>query len=200
MDKFTEVKSKTEPYRQRKDFGKTKSGRYEKYSKEKAFTARRNYLPIVAGISFIIIAVVVVYIYFIRGDENTGANDNIVLNIKPSDNVNVIERDYEFAVSFPYPKMDDRIEISGFNNDLLVVGEPIPEIKKETKPEVKQEPKTEKITELSEKPKVEVKTEPSVEEKPVPVAEPKVEKSSRIFLYRNFYVVYIDTYKSEEAS
>ena len=70
MDKFTEVKSKTEPYRQRGDFGKTKSRRYDKYSKEKAFTARRNYLPIVAVISFIIIAVIVVYIYFIRGDEN----------------------------------------------------------------------------------------------------------------------------------
>ena len=76
MDKFTEVKSKTEPYRQRGDNRKIKGGRYDKYSKEKAFTARRNYLPIVAVISFIIIAVIVVYIYFIRGDENAGANEN----------------------------------------------------------------------------------------------------------------------------
>lgn len=200
MDKFTEVRSKTEPYRQRGDFGKIKGGRYDKYSKEKAFTARRNYLPIVAVISFIIIAVIVVYIYFIRGDNNAGANENFLVDIKPADNVNVIERDYEFTVSFPYPKMDDRIEISGFNNDLLVVGEPIPEIKKETKPEEKQESKTEKITEPNEKPKVEVKTEPPVEEKPIPVAEPKVEKSNRIFLYRNFYVVYIGTYTSEEVA
>ncbi|HEY6437147.1 MAG TPA: hypothetical protein VIY47_11210, partial [Ignavibacteriaceae bacterium] len=36
MDKFTEVKSKTEPYRQRTDLGKSKSGRYDKYSTEKA--------------------------------------------------------------------------------------------------------------------------------------------------------------------
>jgi cell division septation protein DedD/nucleoid DNA-binding protein len=203
MDKFTEVKSKTEPYRQRKDFRKSKSERYDKYSKEKAFTARRNYLPIVAVISFIIIAVVVVYIYFIRGDENTGANDNIAFNIEPADNVNVIERDYEFSVSYPYPKMDDRIEISGFNPDLLQISEIKPEnvavkpdVKKKTEPEVKQETKSEKITES----KVEVKTEPPVEEKPNVVTKPKEEKSSRIFLYRNFYVVYVGTYKSEDEA
>ena len=85
--------------------------------------------------------------------------------------------------------------MSGFNPDLLIAEELIskPEIKKETKPEVKQEPKTEKITELNEEPKVEVKTEPPVEEKPIPVIEPKEEKISRIFLYRNFYVVYVGT-------
>lgn len=196
MDKFTEVRSKTEPYRQRGDFGKTKGGRNDKYSTEKPFTARRNFLPIVASISFIIIAVIVVYIYFIRGEKNSGAKENISFNIIPSDNVKIIERDYEFAVSFPYPKMEGRIEISGFNPDLISVGELKTEIKKETKPEVKQEPITEKITE----PKVEVKTEPPVEEKPNVVTEPKVEKSSRIFLYRNFYVVHAGSYKSEDVA
>jgi hypothetical protein len=32
------------------------------------------------------------------------------------------------------------------------------------------------------------------------VTEPKVEKINRIFLYRNFYVVYVGTYKSEEVA
>jgi len=200
MDKFTEVKPKTDSYRQRGDFGKTKGGRYDKYSKEKAFTARRNYLPIVAVISFIIIAVIVVYIYFIRGDENVGANENYIADIKPANNVKVIERDYEFAVSFPYPKMDDRIEISGFNPDLLLVDVSKVEIKKEPELEIKPEPKTEKFTEFNEEPKVEVKTEPPVEKKPIPVAEVKKETSNRIFLYRNYYVVYVGTFKSEDVA
>ncbi len=194
MDKFTEVKSKTEPYRQRGNLGKSKVGRYDKYSTEKAFTARRNYLPIVALISFIIIAVVVVYVYFIKSDNKSGANENILFNVKPPVNVKVIERDYVFAVSYPYPKMEERIEITGFNPILLLTDEQIPDTKKETTTELKQEPKNEKITELKQEPKVEIKTETPVVEKP------KVEKVNRIFLYRNYYIVYVGTYKSEDVA
>jgi cell division septation protein DedD/nucleoid DNA-binding protein len=200
MDKFTEVKSKTESYRQRGDFGKTKVGRYDKYSKEKAFTSRRNFLPVVALVSFIIIAVVVVYIYFIRGNENSALKEDLSFNIQPAKNVNVIERDYEFVVSYPYPKMENRIEISGLNPELILPDELKTEIKKEPDTEVKPELKTEKITEQNEKTKVELKTKPPVEQKPKPVTEVTKENTGRIFLYRGFYVVSAGSFKSEEVA
>ena len=192
MDKFTEVKSRTESYRQRGDAGKTKGRPYDKYSKAKPFTAGRNFLPIIALVSFIIIASIVVYIYFIKGDNNNSVSENIMSNITPPESVNVIERDYEFAISYPYPKMENRIEISGFNPDIFLDTGLKPEIKKETK--------TEKIAEQSEIPKVEVKTESPPEQKPKSVTEVKKEKTSRIFLYRGFYVVFVGSFKSEEAA
>ncbi len=204
ISKFTEVKSKTESYRQKGDFGKSKN-RYDRYSSrrlsnEKAFTARRNYLPIVAAVAFIIIAAIVVYIYFIKGDGNTANAESVLTGITPPDNVNVIDRDYDVVVSYPYPKMGNRIEMSGFSDDIFSNVSSTTEIKKETKPEVKPEITTKKVTELNEKPKIETKTVPTAEEKSKPKVENKNEDISRIFLYKNFYVVYVASYSSEEVA
>lgn len=206
--KFTEVKSKTEAYRYKGDYGKSKQGKGDKYSsfttkgglEDKVYRERRSFLPLVSLFTFIIIAGVVIYIYFIKDDAIDGSNTNIIYNVNPSSNVTVIERDYEFAVTYPYPKTENRIEISGYNRDLFLIAEVKPEIKKEIKPEVKQEPKTEKIAEVNDKPETEVKNETPVVEKPSVTPEIKEEKINRIFLYKNFYVVYIGTFKSEEAA
>ncbi len=202
--KFTEVKSKTEAYRQKREFGKSINGKADKYSsfrtktgmEEKIYRERRNFLPLIALLAFIIIAGIVIYIYFIKYDSISGNNTNIVYNVKPPSNVNVIERDYEFAVTFPYPKTENRIQVSGYNRDLFLVTEFKPEIKIEKKPS----PKTEKITEVNEKPKVEEKNEIPLVEKPDVTPEIQEEKTSRIFLYKNFYVVHVGNFKSEEAA
>ena len=204
ISKFTEVKSKTESYRQRGDLGKSKN-RYDRYSSrrfsnEKAFTARRNYLPIVAAVAFILIALIVVYIYFIKSDGNTANAESVLIGITPPDNVNVIDRDYDVVVSYPYPKMGNRIEMSGFSDDIFSNVSSTKEIKKVTKPEVKPEINTKKVTESNEKPKVETKTETPQVKKSEPKVENKDEDISRIFLYKNFYVVYVASYSSEEVA
>ena len=203
-NKFTEVKSKTEPYRQGGDFGKSKK-KFDKYSNrrysdEKAFTARRNFLPIVASVSFIIIVAIVVYIYFIRSDDNIEEKKSMIAEISPPNNVKIIDRDYDLVVSYPYPKIGDRIEMSGYGDEIFSKTEFKSVIENETKPKIKNESKTEKVTELNENPKQAVKIEPPTEIKSEPVIEPKNETVSRIFLYRNFYVVNVGNYGSEEAA
>lgn len=206
--KFTEVKSKTESYRQKGDFRKTHKGIIDKYSSNKAmgdsqdkvYRERRSFLPFISVFALIVIAGIVIYIYFIKDHVVGGSNTNIVNNLKPASSVNVIERDYEFAVTYPYPKTENRIQVSGFNRDLFLVAEVKPDIKIEKKPEIKPESKTEKITGVNDNPSEEKKNEtPVVEEKTV-TPEIKEDKVSRIFLYKNFYVVHAGTFKSEEVA
>lgn len=212
--KFTEVKSKTDAFRYQSDKWKGKSRYDEKrtgktlkgVSRDKVFRERRNFLPLVSIIAFLVIGTVAVYIYFFKGSPHKNNKINVIPNVQPPANVDVIERDYEFAVTYPYPKTKDRPEVSGYNKDILltedakpiVESETKPEIKKETPQEVKSETKQEKIVETQSKPVTEIKTQPPVEQKENVVEPPKEEKSNRIFLHKNFYVVYVASYKSEE--
>ena len=209
-NKFTEVKSKYESYRLRDDIRKNKKGLQEKYpsirsSREKAFTARRNYLPFISIAALVIIVLAVVYIYFFKGESTSSSVDINFAVVKPPPNVNLIERDYDFTVSYPYPKMDEQVELTGINREQLFTSGITPVVPKEIKSEIKAEVKTEtnkvNISETENPPVVkEEKTTPPVfEEKTPPVKETK-ELNDRIFLYRGFYVVYIGTYKSEEAA
>jgi nucleoid DNA-binding protein len=204
-NKFTEVKSKTESFRRGDKYGRSKDGKYDKYSSlkysnEKAFTARKNFLPIVALVAFIVIALIVVYIYFIEGGKQVEGTNTAILDIKPPPSVNVIDRDYKFIVSYPYPKLENKIEMSGFSDGLFSSSGLKPEIEKETKPEVKTEPIVEKTTKQNEKSDFVAKTEKIPEEIPKTSVENKKADISRIYLYRNFYVVYIGTYSSEETA
>jgi len=201
--KFTEVKSKTETYQQTK-YGKSKTGKYDKYaslrkSNEKAFTARRNYLPIVAIVAFIVIALGAVYIYFIKDDGTSAKVNTVFLTVNPPEGTNVIERDYQFTVSYPYPKIDNTFEVSGFNRAVLFGGEISTEIPEEIIAEKTPEIKTET---RNEKPKVvnTEKVEPPIVEKQEPKTEVVKNQINKIFLYRGFYVVHIGTYKSEERA
>jgi len=206
--KFTEVKSKTEAYRYKEEFGKNKKRGFDKYSsgnklnnsRERAYHQSRNFLPFIFVFALVIIAGAVIYIYIINGDFFSGDNTNIVYIVKPASNVTVIERDYEFAVTYPYPNTENRIQISGFNNDLF----PIAEVKNDFKPviktEVEPETKTNKTAEVKDKPNEENRNETIVEEKKNSPPEIKEEQPSRIFLYKNFYVVHAGTFKTEEAA
>ena len=126
--------------------------------------------------------------------------DIILKNINPPPNVTVVNRDYEFTVSYPYPKMDDRIELSGFSNNIFSGKEVKTEVVKESEQEPKTETKNEKTAKLNEKPKVEQKKEVPVNEEKKQVTEVKKPESNSIFLYKGFYLVRIASYKSEAAA
>ena len=204
--KFTEVKSKTESYRRKGDSGKNNKTIADKYSSSKVMggsqdgihRARRSYLPLIALFTLIVIAGVVIYIYFIKDNVFTNDNTNLVYDLEPASNV--IERDFEFAVTYPYPKIENRIQVSGYNRDLVLAAGVNTEIIMETKQEVKPESNPEEISEVNVKPKEEKESEtPVVIQQPV-TPEIKEEKISRIFLYKNFYVVHAGTFKSEEIA
>ena len=202
-NKFTEVKSKTEAYRKKDKSKKRKDDRFDKYSSlkysnDKAFTARKNYLPLVAIIAFIVIALFVVYIYFIKGSKTIEKKEISTLNIQPPANLNVIDRDFKYIVSYPYSKLGIRIDMGGFSKNVFSVTESISETKKESKPPVKTNPKVEKTKENNFE-SVEQQKEKPVENTTEDVSE-SMKNENRIFLYKNFYVVYIGTYSSREAA
>jgi cell division septation protein DedD len=113
----------------------------------------------------------------------------IVNNVNPPADVNIIDRDFEFAVTYPYPKTDKVIPVEGINPNVFLT-EQVPPTKEEpvkpSKPAV--EPVVEKKVEL--KPEEKPKVEPEVTE----------QKSSRIFLYNNYYVVFIGSYSTYAAA
>ena len=209
---FTEVKSKTESFRYNPDYGKNKKGFIDKYSlnrvdrgsRDNLFGERRSFLPFVFLFAFILIAGVVIYLYFIKSDTKVDGKAKVVHNVKPLTNVNVIDRDYEFAVTYPYPKKENREQIEGYSKDLFTVKGTKPEIKKEVKPEVtsveKSKAKSETNIEKSIEPVTQTKIDPVVQENKIEDSEITKAPSNRIFLYRNFYVVYIGTFKNEEEA
>jgi cell division septation protein DedD len=206
--KFTEVKSKTDAFRYQSDKWKSKSKFGDKGSsrtlrsdsRDNVFRHRRSFLPFVAILAFIVIGAIVIYIYFIKESPQSNQKPNVIANVQPPPSVEVIERDYEYAVTYPYPKTEEKAEVSGYNKDILLTDgtQPVvdtklkPEVKQESTSEVKSETKPERI------PETEINTPPPVKEEQKIVEAPKEEKSNRIFLYKNFYVVYIASYKSEE--
>lgn len=205
---FTEVKSKTGA-RLVKENGKNKksrtSGRLsETRLKYKSYKQSRNNLPLIILFAFVIIAGSAIYYYFFRGNEIENGFENIVYEVKPPSNVNVIERNYEFAVTYPYPKIEFRNKISGYNPDAFLVAEVKPEIildkKPEIEPEVKPIVKSEKTDIVKEQPKTTEKKSTPVEEKQETTPDLTVESSNRIFLYKNYYVVYVGSFNSSDAA
>jgi cell division septation protein DedD len=155
-------------------------------------------------LAFLVIGAIVVYIYIIKGSPEDDRKLNVVQNVKPTSTVNIIERDYEFAVTYPYQKSDQQIEISGYDENLFLISD-AQQIdnkvsKTETPVDSKLKTKPDKNIKSENKPVTEIKSQPPVEEKPVVEPEKKVEKINRIFLYKNFYVVYVASFKSEEEA
>jgi len=205
---FTEVRSKTGA-RLVKEDGKHKGSRRtgrlsETRLKYQGYKQSRNYLPLIILFAFVIIAGAAIYIYFFRGNGIEEGSGKIVYDVKPPSNVTVVERGYEFAVTYPYQKSESRIKVSGYNPDAFLVAEVKPEIildkKPEIKPEVKPIVKPEKTDVVIEQPKTEVKSTVPKEEKQETTPDLTEEKSSRIFLYKNYYVVYVGSFNSSEAA
>ena len=197
--KFTEVKSKTEAYHLRGDIEKLKkknkitddlftktSSTIDKY---KSYRENRNLVPMIMIFSIVIIAGAAIYFYFIKEDDLVAERVRIVNTVNPPADVNIIERDYEFAVSYPYPKTDEEIPVEGINPKVFLTEQP-------TLP--KEEPV--KPVKTVEEPIVEKKVEVKPEEKPKVEPEVIEKKSSRIFIYNNYYVVFVGSYNSYTAA
>ncbi|MBV6419447.1 MAG: hypothetical protein DAHOPDDO_00666 [Ignavibacteriaceae bacterium] len=211
--KFTEVKSKTDSFRYQADNYRDKKGGNDKFpfrktknNRDSIYRERKSFLPIVSIMALVVIGAIVIYLYVIKEKPGRIEHTNIVQDIQPPPTGNVIERDYEYAVTYPYPKSDEKVDISGYDQNLFSESKNESVINEknksegitETTTELKTENKSDKNKEAENKTTTEIKTPPPVEQKENTVAEPKVEKSNRIFLYKNFYVVYVASYNSEE--
>jgi cell division septation protein DedD len=197
--KFTEVKSKTEVYHLRGEIEKLKkknkiiddklAGTSDNIPKYKSYRENRNLFPILILFFIVIIAGAVIYFYLIKEDSSGPKSIKIVNNVTPPADVNIIDRDFEFAVTYPYPKTDKVIPVEGINPKVFST-EQVPPPKEEPVKPIKPtvEPVVEKKVEV--KPEEKPKVEPGVTE----------QKSSRIFLYNNYYVVFIGSYSSYAAA
>ncbi|MEJ2104966.1 MAG: SPOR domain-containing protein [Ignavibacteriaceae bacterium] len=214
--KFTEVKSKTETYHLRDDLKKGKKKKEDKY---KEYRERKSFVPLIIGVALIIISVAAVYFYFFRDNSSTSGTKALLFEVKPPSNTNVVERDYEFAVSYPYPQNETQIKIEGYDSKLFYSDHqntsPVVNTEQKDKIENKIETAKEKIEnkettqkENIEQKEVTQKEEPVIETKQEKTTEPESnekeklteQSSSRIFLYKGFYVVYVGSYSSLNAA
>jgi hypothetical protein len=207
--KFTEVKSKTETYHLKNDVKKLKKKKQlpdlhpvdsSDDRSYKPYRGNRTLLPVVMIISLVIVVAGAIYVYFIKGSTSGRQPDKIIVNVNPPPDVNVIDRDYEYAVTYPYEKVEPEIPVEGINPNVFT-----PEKKEEVKQTKQQEnlivekPEEVKNEEIK---KEEVKKEEPKKEETKSEVKPKTEnvveepKGSRIFLYNNYYIVYVGSYSS----
>ena len=226
--KFTEVKAKTDTYNlkgdnkkgKKKTKGDKSSSLSETRFKYQSYREGRNYLPVIMLFAFIIIAGTALYLYLFKDSTSKTGSAKVIYNVVPPSSVNIIERDYEFAITYPYTQTESRVKIAGYNPDIfysekpnqemisnlkskenskkteLAKEKPKPEITKEVKPKVNEEPQP-KVKEESQP---EVKVEPSTESKQETEPDLTEQKSSRIFFYKGYFVVYIGTFTSQEKA
>ncbi len=196
-NEFTPVKSKSETYRleprkKKKPFLIKKNSISLSESKQKYDYHRRKkgILPFIIPLAILIITVGVVYIYLAKDSILSSEPENVLLKVTPPPYVNIIERDFEFAVTFPYSKSEANNEISGidptvFNEGVKLV-EQKPKIKvKEPEKKVDTEIKTQEIVEK----KVESKTE---------TIQPITNKN--ISKYKDYFIVQVAAFKTYEAA
>ena len=199
VPKFTEVKSKTEAYHLQNDVKKLRKKQKfvddpftsgtDTFDKYKSYRGNKNLFPIILIFSILLIGIVLIYFYLIKGIGTDSSKEKVVFNINPPSGAKIIERDFEFAVTYPYLKSDKEIPIEGINPKVFLPEEVIAVKKEEEKPVKTVEP-----------PVVETKVEVKPEEKPKVEPEVTEQKSSRIFLYNNYYVVFVGSYNSYTAA
>jgi hypothetical protein len=202
-NKFTEVKSKTEVYHLQENDKKSqkKNKLFEKeykptpppFSPPKRYYGNRNLVAIIVILSVIIILGAVIYIYLIKDDSVKFDTEKILLSVNTPPDVNIIDREYDYAVSYPYPKLEQNIPIEGINPKVFTEQEEPTE--KVTKPLV-EKPIVEKEPEVKNVVQPEIKTV----EKPVVTPEKTEKKVNRIFLLNNYFVVQVGTYSTYAAA
>jgi len=194
---FTPVKSKSETYRletrkKKKSFLTKKGSISLSEAKEKYNYHRRKkgILPFAIPLAILVIAIGIVYIYLAEDSILSSEPENVVVKVTPPPHVNIIERDFEFAVTFPYSKSEANNEISGidpsvFKEDVKLV---------EKKPEVK-------VTEPEKKAQLEAKIENIVREEVEPKIETeKTSTNKNISKYKDYFIVQVAAYKTYEEA
>jgi cell division septation protein DedD len=194
-DEFIPVKSKSETYhlidvkkqkKSRKIFGFAKDtlDDTELLTNSRAFGGKFRLLPIALSFAVLIIVLGVLYIFLEKDSILTSEPKNVLIKVTPPPYVNVIERDYEFAVTFPYTPSESGNQILGIDPSVFESGVKIVEQKPEP---------VETKKELKEKSKTEVK----VEDKPEPVL---TERNKNITKYKDYYIVQVSAYRSYTAA
>ena len=196
-DDFTPVKSKSETYRleprkKKKPFFTKKDSisLSEAKAKYNYHRRKRGILPYAVPLAILIILFGIVYIFLAEDSILSSEPENVILEVKPPPHVNIIERDFEFAVTFPYSKSDANNEISGidpsvFEEDIKLV---------EQKPEIK-------VNEQEKKVQLEDKTDEIVKERETPRVEPRQTiMNKNISKYKDYYIVQVAAYKTYEAA
>jgi cell division septation protein DedD len=190
-DNFTPVKSKTEVYNLKSRKKKKKKRKVFQYNKDSISLSetkdkyeyhkrKRRVLPFIIPFAIIIIAIGAVYLYLEKDSVLSSEPENVVIKVTPPPHVNVIERDFEFAVTFPYSKSEIDDEISGIDPSIFI---------SEITP-IEQKPKVEET-------KKEVIAEQKSEEKVERTPETKVSSLSKnISKYKNYYIVQVAAYNS----
>jgi hypothetical protein len=151
-------------------------------------------LPFVIPLAILILAIGAVYLYLEKDSIFSSEPENVLLKVIPPPHVNIIERDFEFAITFPYSKSDSYNEISGI--DPSVFNEDVKLADQRPKETVK---KHEKKNQVVEKPieEVEQRLEPKTEQ----VAEIKQPPTSKnISKYKDYYIVQVAAYRTYDAA
>ncbi|MBT8383103.1 MAG: SPOR domain-containing protein [Ignavibacteria bacterium] len=202
-NEFVAVKSKSEAYKLERRKKRKKAAFFKKRSislaesKEKYDYYRhrkRSVLTLIIPFAILILAIGAVYLYLSKDSIFSSEPEKVLLNITLPPHVNIIERDFEFAVTFPYSKSENYDEILGI--DPLVFKEDLKLVEQTPKEKVKQ---PERKTLADEKP-VE-KVEEKVESKKETVTQTKQRSSNKnITKYKDYYIVQVSAYKTYEAA
>jgi cell division septation protein DedD/nucleoid DNA-binding protein len=204
-DDFTPVKSKSETYqletrkkKKKKQFLLKKDSISLSESKERFdyHRSKRGFLPFAIPLGILIIAIGAVFIYLEKDSIISSEPENVVLKITPPPHVNIIERDFEFAVTYPYSKSENYNEISGID----------PSVFKEELKLVEENPKV-KVKEPDKKVPAEQKSigkiEEKVESKTEIVTKTEVSQTitnKNISKYKDYYIVQVAAYKTYETA
>jgi cell division septation protein DedD/nucleoid DNA-binding protein len=196
--KFSEFEPKTDSLYSDEDFKISKEEKKEKSLSRKSkrkvagkgYHQSNNFLAITVLTAFIVVLGFVIYVYFLR--ESPYDKKKVFHKVVLSQNSRIIDRDFEFAVTYPYPRTESRIKIEGIDRNAFVT--------KEVKPQIKKPVQTEKPKETVVKPKEEVKVETTPVVKPEVIPEKTEKKSFRILKRKDYYMVQAGTYKSFDAA
>jgi cell division septation protein DedD len=188
-DEFVPVKSKSEAYhlidikKQKKKifkFSKKSSNDSEEFAYGRDYGKQSWIMSLAISAAVVLILVGLVYIFLEKDSILTSEPKNVFIKVTPPPYVNVIERDYEFAVTFPYLPSENGNQISGIDPEVFAAGVKIVE----QIPEPEEPKKVVKET---------TNTEVKTPEKKAPVI---TERNKNISKYKDYYVVQVSAYPS----
>jgi hypothetical protein len=187
---FLEVQSKSTAYHLEDIKVKTKKDKesvpFKKSNREDEYLykykrRKRNFVPFLVALFAIVFVVAIVYLY-LESDtifKSEEVEEDVLSVVRPN-SVTVIERDYIFPVTFPYPVSETEEEISGinlalFSDEEIVFNPPVP----------KQE-----INKKEEETTIATEDEHSSIEEKIGLV------SKNVYKYKDYYVVQVAAFKS----
>lgn len=151
--------------------------RHKHYERKSALT---RFLTIAA----IMILIVVVFYILMKNSNTEEITEEVIPPVDLNKNATYVERSYDIPVTYPYPKSDEEIKITGLGKNELIDVKTEP-VKEETKPP------TEKV------PQVKKQTTRLKGEKPT---EAPLQAAYNIYQYGNIFAVQIGAFRSKDIA